>query len=102
MSVENKENSDKTKEDGIIKPPVPEKEPINEKEVGVGITPEGFWIFKIHKTAGLHEVLGFLEMSKDVVKAGYVAQSRANAAEAQKKSLLRPGNIDAIVKKVKR
>lgn len=98
MPIDEVINSDKTKE----APPTEEKErEINEDEVGFGVDEKGFWHFMCHSKKGVHSVLGFLEMSKDAVKAHYIGQLRAEAAEKQRKGLLRPDNISSIVNKVK-
>lgn len=100
MSVEKIAEPGQTEDSGILKPPVEEKE-INEDEIGLGVDANGFWHFVCHSKKGIHAVLGFLEMSKDAVKAHYIQQMRAEAEEKKRKGLLRPDNINSIVDKVK-
>lgn len=104
MSVDEIESPDNTKDSGILKPPVEkisDEKQVTEDHVGIGVDENGFWHFMIHASKGVHSVIGFLEMGKDAVKAHYIGQMRAEAAEKAKKGLLRPSHIDSIVDKVK-
>lgn len=78
------------------------KDKMTKDEVGFGVDTDGFWHFVIHEDKGFDNVLGFMLRMQDVVKAHYIGKARAEAAKSQVKGLIRPENISASVRGVKK